>query len=155
MRSIILLIALIMIGSTAASVLRGRDLGECDKCNIPVEQGGCKCDDQCACKPQEEWSEDLHGLPKQPRVECVGQMCVCGSGGFSYQINEYRGQGGHTDAKVHGCGGGIQFAGGKSLLFLYIYIYYAIFIYIILEYIKILCFFLMYYIFTSSQLPSE
>jgi hypothetical protein len=24
---------------------------KCAKCNVPVDQGGCKCDDNCDCKP--------------------------------------------------------------------------------------------------------
>ncbi len=172
MRSIILLIAISVVGCTSASVLRGiRDLGACDKCNVPEAEGGCKCDSQCACITEQDVCskcnlpesqggckcdnncaclsssspcdkcnlpvdqggckcdsncnclaepqappttppEDLHGLPRQPLVECAGTTCQCGSGGFSYQITEYRGIGGHTDAKVHGCGGGILFGGG-------------------------------------------
>ena len=35
----------------------GRDLGACDKCNISVCQGGCKCDSNCACLPGKGGSE--------------------------------------------------------------------------------------------------
>jgi hypothetical protein len=28
-----------------------RDLGACDKCNVAVCQGGCKCDSNCDCRP--------------------------------------------------------------------------------------------------------
>ena len=38
-----------------------RDLGACDKCNVAVCQGGCKCDSNCDCRP---------GLGGQMR--CIG-----------------------------------------------------------------------------------
>jgi hypothetical protein len=43
----------------------GRALGLCDKCNIAVCLGGCKCDTNCACKP------GLGGEMQQPNESCL------------------------------------------------------------------------------------